>query len=149
MSRFIQNYNQHLAEAERTNEVLILSQRSGRPTWILETEARSRATAEATAFISHALAALVHDELLAERFVTELIEGLPWVAFLPLADRATFALELADTLRACASIGRYVAFADLIDEWRNTAEIWSDSALAADLTSEVAQPLDVPISASE
>lgn len=48
MSRFIQNYNQHLTEAERTGDVLVLEQRAGRPAWVLESEHRVRATAEAT-----------------------------------------------------------------------------------------------------
>ena len=145
MSRFIQNYNQHLAEAERTDDVLVLEQRAGRTAWVLETEHRARATAEATEFLSAALAALVHDEALVDRFAAALAAALPWVAFLPDADRETFATEAADTLRACASIGRFTAFADLIDDWRNTAEVWSDPGLAASLAAEVATPLDQPV----
>ena len=145
MSRFIQNYNQHLAEAEQTDDTLVLQQRAGRPTWVLETEGRVRATAEATDFLSAALAALVHDETLIERFATALTAALPWVAFLPERDREAFATEAADTLRACASIGRFTAFADLIEDWRNTAVAWSDPALAASLAAEVAKPLDQPV----
>jgi len=145
MSRFIQNYNQHLAEAERSDDVLVLQQRAGRPSWVLETEGRVRATSEATEFLSAALAALVHDETLVDRFAAALAAALPWVAFLPERDREAFAAEAADTLRACASIGRFSAFADLIEDWRNTAEVWSDPALAASLASEVPEPLDQPV----
>jgi hypothetical protein len=145
MSRFIQNYNQHLAEAERTDDVLVLQQRAGRPAWVMETEGRARATAEATDFLSAALAALVHDEALVGRFAAALAATLPWVAFLPERDREAFATEAADTLRACASIGRFTAFADLIEDWRNIAEIWSDPNLAASLAAEVAEPLDHPV----
>lgn len=145
MSRFIQNYNQHLVEAERTDDVLVLQQRAGRPAWVLETEGRTRATAEATDFLSAALTALVHDETLIDRFASALSAALPWVAFLPKPDREEFATEAADTLRACASIGRFTAFADLIEDWRNTAEIWSDPGLAASLRAEVPEPLDVPV----
>lgn len=145
MSRFIQNYNQHLAEAERTDDVLVLQQRAGRPTWVLETASRARATAEATDFLSAALAALVHDDALVDRFAGALAAALPWVAFLPDSDREAFATEAADTLRACASIGRFTAFADLIEDWRNTAEVWSDPTLATSLATEVSEPLDQPV----
>lgn len=145
MSRFIQNYNQHLADAERDDSRIILQQRAGRPAWVLETESRAQATAEATDFISAALAALVRDESMVHRFTDALASTLPWVAFLPSADRETFAKESANTLRACASIGRYAAFSELIEDWRNTAEIWSDSALAASLSHDVPEPLDMSV----
>jgi hypothetical protein len=145
MSRFIQHYNQHLAEAERTDNALILQQRAGRPAWVLETEERVRATAEATDFLSAALVALVHDEILVDRFASALAAGLPWVAFLPDRDREMFVTEAAETLRACASIGRFTAFAILIDDWRNTASIWSDPNLAASLSADITEPLDQPI----
>jgi hypothetical protein len=145
MSRFIQNYKQHLTEAELTDDVIVLEQRAGQPSWILETERRARATAEATGFVTAALAALVHDDSLVERFAASLTTTLPWVAFLPEPDRATFAVESAETLRACASIGRYTAFADLIEDWRNTAEIHSDPELAAALSTDIDEPLDQPV----
>lgn len=145
MSRFIQNYNQHLVEAERTDDTLVLQQRAGRPAWVLETEGRVRATAEATDFLSTALAALVHDEALVDRFAEGLAGALPWMAFLPDRDREAFATEAAETLRACASIGRYTAFADLIEDWRNTAEVWSDPSLAEALSGEITEPVDQPV----
>jgi hypothetical protein len=111
-------------------------------------EGRMRATAEATDFLSAALVALVHDETLVDRFAAALAATLPWVAFLPEQDREAFAIEAADTLRACASIGRFTAFADLIEDWRNTAEVWSDPALASSLSGEVAEPLDMPVDAA-
>ena len=83
-----------------------------------------------------------HDEALVDQFAAALATALPWVAFLPDPDRETFAAEAADTLRPCASIGRFTTFADLIDDWRTTAEIWSDPGLAAPLAAEVSTPLD-------
>jgi hypothetical protein len=145
MSRFIQNYNQHLAEAERTDDMLVLQQRAGRPAWVLETEGRVRATAEATEYVSSALAAIAHDKALVDRFAVALVDTLPWVAFLPERDREAFATEAADTLRASASIGRFTAFADLIQDWRNTAEVWSDAGLAASLSGDITTPLDQPV----
>ena len=54
-------------------------------------------------------------------------------------------MEATDCLRACASIGRFTAFSDLVDDWRNTAELWSDPQLAAALRADVSEPLDVPV----
>lgn len=145
MSRFIQNYKQHLGEAEQHDAVLILQQRGGRPSWVLETESRARATAESTEFLAAALVALVHDEALIASFADGLAAALPWTTFLPEPDRETFAVEAVDTLRACAAIGRFTAFADLIADWRSTAEIWSDPALAAALSTEVNEPLGTAV----
>jgi len=144
MSRFIQNYKKHLSEAERTGTPLVLEQRAGQPSWVLETQDRVRATAEATEFVSAALAALAHDETLIDRFAAALADALPWVAFLPDADREQFVVEAADTLRACASLGRYTAFADLIEDWRATAEVWSDPDLAAALSGDIDEPVNQP-----
>ncbi|HWC22252.1 MAG TPA: hypothetical protein VG502_08150 [Flexivirga sp.] len=145
MSRFIQNYNQHLTEAERTDDVLVLQQRAGRPAWVLETEDRARTTAEATEYVATVLATIAHDETLIARFAAALVQAQPWVAFLPERDRETFATEAADTLRACASIGKYTAFADLVHDWRNTAEVWSDAELAESLAGDVSEPLNQPV----
>lgn len=142
MSRFIQNYNQHLTAAEQSDAVIVLEQRGGRPAWVLESEHRVRVTAEATDYLAAVLVALVHDEALVGRFTSLLAASLPWVAFLPERAREEFAVETAETLRACASIGRYTAFADLIEDWRNTAGVWSDPNLAAALQGDISEPLD-------
>lgn len=119
---------------------------------MLETESRALAAAEATEFVSATLVALVRDESMVHRFADALASTLPWVAFLPSADRETFARESANTLRACASIGRYAAFSELIEDWRNTAEIRSDCALAASLSRDVPEPpgisVDMPIAST-
>lgn len=141
MSRFIQNYKQHLTIAEQSDAVIVLEQRAGQPSWVLESEQRARTTAEATNFVSAALSAIAHDEALIEQFATKLLTTLPWVAFLPARDRESFVIESTETLRACASIGRYTAFADLIEDWRNTADIHSDPELAAALSGDIAEPL--------
>lgn len=147
MSRFIQNYKQHLTDAEVTGEVIRLEQRAGQPAWILQTESRAQAFAEATAFVTHALIAVAHDDRIVGRFAAGLLDGLPWVTFLPEPDRAAFASEAIETLRACVSVGRYTAFADLIDDWRNTAEIWSDPALAAALSGDIDELVEQPVDA--
>lgn len=145
MSRFIQNYNQHLSAAERNGESVVLQQRAGKPTWVLETEDRVRDAQTAADYLSAALGALVHDPALADRFPDALASTLPWVSFLPEEDRRTFASEATDTLRACASLGRYTAFASLIDDWRATAEVWSDPELARSLNEPIDEPVDLEV----
>lgn len=145
ISRFIQSYNQHLSDAERTGEVIILQQRADRPAWVLETEDRVHDTRVATDFIAAALTTFVHDDALRSRFPQALMSTLPWTSFLPEEDRRSFAAEIVETLQACASVGRYAAFAALIDDWRTTAEIWSDPALARSLGAPVDEPLDLPV----
>lgn len=145
MSRFIQNYNQHLAEAERTDKVFELHLRAGRPTWVMETELRVYASKQASVYISAIVGPIVHDDVLLPRIVEQLPEALPWLQFLPEEDRLQFTVEATDCLRACASIGRFTAFSDLVDDWRNTAELWSDPQLAASLRDDVSEPLDVPV----
>jgi hypothetical protein len=79
--------------------------------------------------------------------VDALASTLPWVAFLQEDDRRTFVEEAVSTLRACASIGRYAAFASLVEDWRNTAEIWSDPALARSLATPIDEPVDLSVDA--
>ncbi|MFJ2617993.1 hypothetical protein [Glutamicibacter sp. NPDC087344] len=145
MSRFIQHYNQHLTSAEQTDSVIILEQRAGRPAWVLESEQRVCAKAEATNYLAAVLATFVRDEAMVERFSSLLVTTLPWTVLLPERDREQFVVESAKTLQACASIGRYTAFADLIEEWRNTAEVWADPTLAAELSGDISQPLGQPV----
>ncbi|MGO1285236.1 MAG: hypothetical protein ACTHWF_14690 [Brachybacterium sp.] len=148
MSRFIQSYNQHLTEAERTGETLVLEQRAGRPTWVLETEDAARALESATGFLATALTAIARDSALIGRFPDALASALPWVTFLPDAEREEFAREATETLLASASLGRYTAFATLIEDWRATAEVWSDPDLARSLSAPIDEPLDTPVDAA-
>jgi hypothetical protein len=145
MSKFIQNYNQHLSEAEKTGDDIVLPQRSGRTTWVMATEGRVRDTQMATEYLAAALSALVHDPVLSERFPEALASSLPWVTFLPEDDQRAFAEEAVETLRACASIGRYTAFATLIKDWQSTAEIWSDPDLAQSLGESIDEPVNIPV----
>ncbi len=52
-----------------------------------------------------------------------------WVEFLPPQDRQLFAEELTQLLLASASVGIYSSVAQLIREWKTTAEIHTDPEL--------------------
>jgi hypothetical protein len=62
-------------------------------------------------------------------------EVFPWVHFLPPADQRQFAIELVQTLRAADSIDNLTPVAQLITEWRHTAEAWADPQVADALRS--------------
>lgn len=141
MSRFIQNYKPRLDEAARNDDIIVLEQRAGQPSFVLETERRASASQQANEFVAEVLGAIVRDSALERAFTENLTSTLPWVAFLPGRDRVAFVEEALETLRACASINRYTAFAELIQDWKNTAEIHSDPELATALGADIDEPL--------
>lgn len=67
-----------------------------------------------------------------------LLEALPevfgWTRFLPPADRRLFLTELSETLHAVEDLDNLAPVAQLITEWRHTAEVHADPELAAILT---------------
>ena len=54
--------------------------------------------------------------------------------FLPSGARNRFAEELTRTLLAAASVDLYTSVAQLVREWKATAEIYADPELARQLT---------------
>ena len=84
---------------------------------------------EATARLLRNLA--VHSP---EALDAALTEAFAWVEFLPRRDRDLFAEELTRTLLAAASVDVYASVAQLVREWRATAEIHADPELARQLT---------------
>jgi len=63
-----------------------------------------------------------------------LLDELPWVRFLPNDDRRTFAHEFLDCVEASASVENFAPLGELLEDWQNTAGIWADPELAAELT---------------
>ncbi|WP_235736858.1 hypothetical protein [Nocardioides alcanivorans] len=87
-----------------------------------------------------ALLALARDDADKERFAATLAAALPWVAHLPAHDQDAFCVEAAATLRECAATARFGEFAELLDDWRAAADIWTDPALPASLKKSPAPP---------
>ncbi|MCA1673591.1 MAG: hypothetical protein LC799_15800 [Actinobacteria bacterium] len=56
-------------------------------------------------------------------------EVLPWVRFLPAADRHILVHEFVDMAEAAASIDNVAPIAQLLVEWRHTAEVHADPEL--------------------
>jgi hypothetical protein len=53
-------------------------------------------------------------------------EAFGWLVFLPAADRSLFIDEFARVVTAAADLDNYVPLAQLIREWRVTAEVHAD-----------------------
>lgn len=70
--------------------------------------------------------------------VGALTEEFPWLDLLPEADRRQFASDFVRAVQASAELGRWSVLAQVIVEWRATATIHADPALAEELT----RPLD-------
>ena len=62
-------------------------------------------------------------------------EALPWIIWLPPADRHLCISELLAQYAAGAETGTFEPFVRARNEWRHTAEVWSDPELAARLSS--------------
>jgi hypothetical protein len=84
---------------------------------------------DATARILAVLARL-HPDLITELLPTV----LPWARFLPAGDRGELAKEFVATAEAVGSLGNLAPLAQLITEWRHTAEVHADPDLLRALT---------------
>ena len=66
-----------------------------------------------------------------------LLDAFAWAKFLPSSARDHFAEELTQTLLAAATVDVYAAVAQLVREWKATAEIHADPELLRQLTGPV------------
>lgn len=148
MASFIRDYATVLDQVESSDTPVVLERRAGRASFELTSLRHAESDRRAISALAHVLSrALDHGS---KDFEAVLASGLanwyPWVTFLPAEERLEFERELLDVLRACASVGRFTAFGDLLDSWQATAEIYSDPELLRSLTTPVAVPHggDVP-----
>lgn len=66
-----------------------------------------------------------------------LLDAFAWARFLPSDARDLFAQELTNTLLAAATVDVYTPVAQLVREWKATAEIHADPDLQRQLTKPV------------
>jgi hypothetical protein len=59
-----------------------------------------------------------------------LLEEFPWSKFLPVSERRTFLEEVTTTLVGAAELDNFAPLAQLLREWKATAEIHADPRLA-------------------
>ncbi|MFE4653554.1 hypothetical protein [Streptomyces sp. NPDC056707] len=60
----------------------------------------------------------------------------PWVRYLPARDVREFSVDLVGALGASADLDSTAAVAQLITEWRHTAEVYADRELYTALTTD-------------
>lgn len=92
---------------------------------------REREVIELTASILSSLARHPDGHALLSELLPEV---LPWARFLPTADRHVLVQEFIDVTEAAASIDNVSPIAQLLVEWRHTAEVHADPELHALLT---------------
>jgi hypothetical protein len=63
-----------------------------------------------------------------------LVDEFPWVDHLPEQDRVGFVADFVRAFQASAEIGEWSSLARTVTEWRDTAAIHADPALAKHLT---------------
>jgi hypothetical protein len=120
----------------------VVLRRRGKPSIRLSLETRQASNAAASAAVlaraeeaaSILSAALDVVSDLTERLPELLAQRYPWIRFLPVEGRTTFAREYVETLQACASIGNTTRLDEMLSSWKATAEIHADPRLLANLT---------------
>lgn len=71
-----------------------------------------------------------------DRLLDTLPEVFGWTRFLPVEDQRQFLTELAGTLHGTEDLDNFAPVAQLIIEWKHTAEIYADPQLAAALAQD-------------
>ena len=124
-SEFLRQPNEVVAELD--DHDVVLRRRNAPP---LRLSAATRDDERAQAF--DAAARLLRNLLMhSPAGLDDALEDVfPWSTFLPKRDRAMFVDELGLTLVAASAIDNYVPLAQLLREWRATAEIHADPRLA-------------------
>lgn len=140
MATFIRDYASVLEDVDATGDTVVLERRSGKSSFVLAPLERIEGDRHAVGAVAHVLNHALERGDLAAAVATGLAEEYPWVSFLPEHEQRRFETDLLKTLRACASIGRFTAFENLIDSWAATAEVWSDPDLARELMRAVEEP---------
>lgn len=142
-SEFLRQPNEVVAELEEHDVVL---RRRNAPSLRLSDASRDEERAQAF----DALARLLRN-LLAHSpagLADAVDDVFPWVTLLPKRDRVTFVDELGRTLVAASALDSYAPVAQLLQEWRATAEVHADPRLARRLRTAIAADGD-PVVAPE
>jgi hypothetical protein len=127
-SDFLRRPNEVVAELEEHDVVL---RRRGAPALRLTQVDREDARAETVLAVARMLRNLAaHSQPALE---SALEEGFPWAIYLPTAERAAFTSEVTRALVASADLRDFAPVAQLLREWRSTAEVHANPALAARL----------------
>jgi hypothetical protein len=124
-SEFLRQPNDVVAELAEHD---VLLRRRNAPALRLSQADRDDDRSEAFEALSRLLRNLaVHNPLALDAAVDD---AFAWVTFLPKSDRSLFVEDLTRTLIGAAAVENFSPVAQLLREWRATAEIHADPALA-------------------
>jgi len=113
----------------------VLLRRRGAPALRLSVEDRDDERANAYATVGRTLRNLaVHAP---DVLGASLLDEFPWTSFLPKGDRAAFVDEFTRTVVAAGEVDSFTPLAQVLHEWRATAEIHADPKLARRLRRSV------------
>ncbi|HEX2785753.1 MAG TPA: DUF6247 family protein [Ilumatobacteraceae bacterium] len=131
-SDFLRQPNEVVAELEEHDVVL---RRRNAPPLRLSDASRDDERAQAFDAVTRLLRnLLVHSPVGLADAVGDVF---PWATLLPKRDRIAFVDELSRTLMAASALDNYAPVAQLLREWRATAEIHADPRLARRLRAAI------------
>lgn len=134
ITTFAREYATLLEQAP--DEDFLLERRAGAPVLVRPLR-EARADREVAQDLAVMLRSMLGHLDVLELLNTTLDEVYPWAVLLPPDIRDNFTHEAVQTLRACAALGRFGAYTDLLDSWKATAEVYADPDLARRLTGPV------------
>ena len=82
---------------------------------------------------------LVH--LPAEQFVGSLVDEFPWLHYLPASEIKEFCVDFVRGALAAAELGQWEVLEQVIREWKATASIHADPALAEALRTPITEDM--------
>jgi hypothetical protein len=130
------NKNKQTLARLRESPRLLLHRRDGEDL-VLTTAARAEQDQTVVSVATRMLSAMARREPGSTELLLDILpDAFPWVRFLPESDLHAFAVELVDTMRGADSLGNSASVAQLLIAWQHTAEVHSDPALLAALTSD-------------
>jgi hypothetical protein len=135
LTDFLRDPNSIVEKLERQDVVL---HRRNAGDLRLSLQSRSEADDEGVRFVAHLLGQALTDDVLGARLVSA-AAAIPWVTLLPERSRQTFVEELIRTAEAAGELGSMAPLAQLLVEWKATAAIHADPALAVELKRPIAE----------
>lgn len=141
-SEFLREPKRVIRQLDKAARVVI--ERRDADDLVLMSAARAEEDSEGVEIVAHVLAKAL-SQIPFEVFARALEDRLPWARFLPPAERERFTREFLATAEASGAAGSTAALAQLIHEWKATAEVWSDPKLAAELRRPLPAPKGGPV----
>ncbi len=109
--------------------------RDGAPL-LLTREDRTASSSEGAVTAARALRNVLH-HLSPDALIDLLTDEFPWISLLPEGSRSSFAVDFVQNFRISADLGQWAALDQTVHEWKATAAVCADPALAGQLTGPV------------